>query len=117
MRLRLQKLQAKNEQARKTRAEYSKGWDDIDGMLHHQDLPYVPKIIRIELISRHHNNPLADHFGIKKIRELIARKYYWPMLRRDIKDYIRGCDVYLALKAVRHKPYSDLQSLPVLTHR
>ena len=31
--------------------------------------------------------------------------YYWPTLRRDI--------VCLASKAVRHKPYGDLQSLPV----
>ena len=42
---------------------------------------------------------------------------YWPTLRRDVEDYIRGCDVCLALKTVRHKPYRDLQSLSVPTHR
>ena len=86
-------------------------------MLHHQGLPYLSETIRTELISRHHDNPLAGHFGIKKIRELIARKYYWPSLRRDIKDYIKGCNVCLALKAVRHKFYGDLQSLPVPIQR
>ena len=30
---------------------------------------------------------------------------------------MRGCNVCLVLKAVRHKPYSNLQSLPVFTHR
>ena len=117
MRLRLQELQAEDEQARKTKAEHSEGWDDIDGMLHHQGLPYVPEIIQTELISRHHDDPLTGHFGIKKTRELIARKYYWPMLRRDVENYVKGCDVCLALKAVRHKPYGDLQSLPIPTHR
>ena len=73
MRLRLQELQAEDEQARKTKAEHSEGWDDIDGVLHHQDLPYVLEIIRTELISRHHDNPLAGHFGIKKTSELIAQ--------------------------------------------
>ena len=116
MRLRLQKLQAKDKQARKTRAEYSESWDDIDGVLHHQGLPFVPKIIRIELISRHHDDPLAGHFSIEKTRELITQKYYSPTLRRDIEDYVRGCSVCLALKVVRHKPYGDLQSLPILTH-
>ena len=29
---------------------------------------------------------------------------------------MKGCNVCLALKAVRHKPYGDLQSLPVSTH-
>ena len=117
IRLRLQELQAKDEQARKTRAEYLEGWDNINGMLHHQGLPYVPEIIRTELISRHHNDPLAGHFGIEKTRELIAQKYYWPTLRCDVEDYVRGCNVCLASKTVRHKPYGDLQSLPVPTHR
>ena len=30
---------------------------------------------------------------------------------------MKGCDVCLAFKAVCHKPYSDLQSLPIPTHR
>ena len=72
MRLRLQELQAEDEQAWKTRAEHSEGWGNIDGVLHYQGLPYVLEIIRTELISRHHDDPLADHFGIEKTHELIA---------------------------------------------
>ena len=75
MRLKLHELQAKNEQAQKTRAEHSEGWDNIDGVLHYQGFFYVSEIIWTELISRHHDNLLAGHFGIKKIREPIARKY------------------------------------------
>ena len=75
MRLRLQELQAKEEQARKTRAENSEGWDNIDGVLHHQGLLYVPEIIRTEFISRHHDDPLAGHFDIEKTHELIAQTY------------------------------------------
>ena len=85
-------------------------------MLHYKDLPYVLKVIRSELISRHHNNLLADQFGIKKTRELIARKYYWPTLCRDVEAYVKGCNICLASKVVCHKPYGDLQSLPILTH-
>lgn len=77
----------------------------------------MPEATRTELISRHHDNLLAGHFGIEKTRELLARKYYWPTLRHDVEAYVKGCDVCLALKAVRHKPYGDLQSLPVPTHR
>ena len=86
MRLRLQELQSEDKQARKLRAEQPvKDWQDIEGVLHHQGLPYVPEIIRIELISRHHNDPLASHFGIEKI-QLIIRKYYWPTLRHNVDD-------------------------------
>ncbi len=86
-------------------------------MLHHQGLPYVSEIVRTELISRHHDNPLAGHFEIDKTRELITRKYYWPTLHRNVEAYITGCDICLASKSVKHKPYGDLQSLPVPTHR
>ena len=119
MRLRLQELQSKDKQARKFRAEQSvkNGWEDIDGMLYHQSLPYILKILQTELISKHHNNSLAGHFGIEKILKLVAQKYYWPTLRHDVNDYVKGCDIYLASKAVQYKPYDNLQSLPVPTYR
>ena len=118
MKLRLQELQSEDKQARKLRVEQpvKDNWENIDGMLHYQGLFYVPKIIRIELISRYHDNLLVGHFGIEKIYELVAQKYYWPMLRYDVDNYVKGCNVYLVLKVVQHKPYSVLQSLSVLAH-
>ena len=41
----------------------------------------------------------------------------WPSLRREVKNYVRGYDVCLTSKAVHHKPYEDLQFLPIPTHR
>ena len=78
MRLRLQELQGKDKQARKLRAKQpiKDSWKDIDGVLHHQSLPYISGIIQTELISKHHNNLLAGHFGIEKTRKLVAQKYY-----------------------------------------
>ena len=94
------------------------GWEkDADGVLHQQGLLYVPEIIRTELISRQHDDPVEGHFGIDKTRKLIARKYYWSSLQTDVEAYVKSCNVYLASKAVRHKPYRDLQLLPVPTHR
>ncbi len=116
--MRLSELHDDDKEAMNLRSEgLPEGWEDIEQVLHYQGLPYVPKVIRSELISRHHDDPLASHFGIEKTRELIARKYYWPTLRRDVEAYVKGCDVCLASKAVRHKPYGDLQSLPIPTHR
>ena len=120
MRLRLYKLQAKDKQARKLRANQQlgqQGWDNINGVLHYQSLPYVPEIIQTELISRHYDNPLAGHFGIEKMHKLIARKYYWPTFRHNVEDYVKRYNICLTSKAVRHKPYGDLQSLQVPIHR
>ena len=38
------------------------------------------------------------------------------MLCYDVDNFIKGCNIYLALKIVRHKPYSNIQFLLVLTH-
>ena len=85
-------------------------------MLQDRGLPYVSEIIRSKVISCHHNDPLVGHFGIDKTRELVDQKYYWPSLRKDVKNYVRGCDICLASKAVHHKSYGNLQSLSVPTY-
>ena len=68
------------------------------------------------MINCYHNDLLARNFGIDKSRELIGQKYYWPSLRKDVKSYVRECDVYLTSKIVYHKFYGDLQLLPVPTY-
>ena len=71
----------------------------------------------MKLISHHHDNPLAGHFGIEKACKLLAQKYFWSSLRHDVKAYVKDSIICLALKAVRYKPYTDLQSLAVPTHQ
>lgn len=61
MRLRLGELQEEDEKAKDIRANkkegLKEGWEDPDGVLHHQGMSYVPEIIRTELISSHQNDP------------------------------------------------------------
>ena len=116
MKLRLQELQETDFKAQKLREQGRESYKKVNGVLHHQGLPFVPKAIRIELISRHHDDPLAGHFGIEKTCKLLARKYFWPSPWHDAEVYVKGCDVCLASQAVRHKPYDDHQSLPIPSH-
>ena len=81
MGLKLAELQESDEEIQRLKAivELKKGLNeyvDVDGVLHHQELPFVPKIFLIKLISRHQNNLLAGYFGINKTRKLIGRKYF-----------------------------------------
>ena len=119
MRLQFSELQEKNEEAKRLKgsAGLPEDWEDVEGVFQYHELPYVPEIIRSEVISCHHDNPLAGHFGIDKTREMVGRKYHWPSLTKDVENYVRGCDICLASKAVCHKPYRDLQPLPIPTHR
>ena len=110
-------LQESDKEAWRIKAEGLNEYKELDGVLYYQGLPFVSEAIQTEIISRHHNDPPAEHFGINKTKDFIGQKYYWPSLQKDIEAYVKGCGVCLGSKAVRHKPYGDLQSLPVPTHR
>ena len=109
MKLRLLELQAEDSQARKIRSEkLGRNWQDSNRILHYQGMPYIFEIIKIELISKYYHIQQADYFGIKKIPEFVARKYYCKTLRHNIEVYVKGCDICLMSKAVRHKSYRNL---------
>ena len=120
MRLQLPELQDNDKKTKVLRSNaigLLKGWEDVEGVLQYQSFPYVPKFICSKVISCHYDDFLAGHFGIDKKRELVGRKYYWVSLRKDVEIYVWGCDVCLASKTVRHKPYEDLQFLVVPTNQ
>ena len=80
MRLQLSELQETDKEAKRLKgaAGLPEDWKDVEGVLQYRGLLYVPEIIRFEVISCHHNDPLTRHFGIDKTRELVGQKYYWP---------------------------------------
>ena len=110
MRLRLSELQESDPEAQKLKSkeQLPDNWEDIDGVLYHQGLSFVPEAIQTEIISRYHDDLLVGYFSINKTKDLVSRKYYWPSLQRNIEAYVKGCSVCLSSKAVRHKSYSDL---------
>lgn len=88
---------------------------DTQGVLRYKGRVYVPNdgAVRAEILKQNHDNPLAGHFGRARTTELVTRKYYWPGLTQDVKDYVQGCDVCQRSKAPRHKPHGILHPLPV----
>ncbi len=81
IRMRLFQLQDDDKDAMKLKSEgLPEGWEEIEQVFYYQGLPYIPKVIRSKLISRHYDDSLVGHFGIEKTCELIASNYYWPTL-------------------------------------
>jgi len=83
-----------------------------DSLLKYQGKIWIPndKWIRTDLIAKHHKPPQAGHGGTAKATELISRRYYWPLIREDIKRFIKNCDTCPRPKVVRHASYGLLQS-------
>ena len=74
------------------------------------NLIYIPKSMRQEIISMHHNSPVHRHIRTEKTAEQIARNYYFPNLMKNVQHYIKNCKTCIRDKATRHQPYSKMQS-------
>ena len=87
---------------------------DTQGLLRCDGAVYVPEdeAVRDELLKRHHDDPLAGHFGSDKTTELLRRKFFWGTINKDIKAYVDTCDICQRTKARRHRPYGEMHALP-----
>lgn len=73
---RLLVLQKDNPEVKKLRKNLLEGWKDMENVLYHQGFPYILEIVYSKIISYHYNNRLVGYFGIKKIGELVVKKYF-----------------------------------------
>ena len=67
--------------------------------------------MREELMRIHYNNELASYFGRDKTETLLCRKYWQPMLSRDVAERVRTCVACQTIKLQKHRPYSKAQVL------
>ena len=46
---------------------------------------------RCSIVQIHHDPPAYGHPGISRTLDLVARKYWWPRMAQDVKDFVKGC--------------------------
>jgi hypothetical protein len=76
-----------------------KAWVDPHQLKMHQGIWYKDRHQVItgdikakrHLIQSHHDPPVHGHPGISKTIQLIERLYWWPQMRADIMEYVKGC--------------------------
>jgi hypothetical protein len=44
-----------------------------------------------QIIGTLHDPPAYGHPGISRTIDFVERRYWWPSLRKDVADYVRGC--------------------------
>ena len=94
----------------------SQDWSfDNENLLRYKGRLYIPEdnALRQELISKCHDDPLAGHFGAEKTLDLLRRKYHWRNIAEQAQDYVRTCDICQRVKVAKHRPYGELQTLPL----
>ena len=53
----------------------------------------IPEALVNEVIRENHSPVSAAHPGVRRTRDLIAQKFWWPGMRRSIEEYIKECVV------------------------
>ena len=55
--------------------------------------------LRRGVISLYHDFPTAGHPGGRKTLSMIARDYWWPEMRKDITEFVKGCAICQSTKS------------------
>jgi hypothetical protein len=51
----------------------------------------VPSILRRDLISKCHDEPQSNHFGIEKTLARVVENYWWPRMESSVRAYVLSC--------------------------
>ncbi len=67
-----------------------------------------------EVLRRHHNDPITEHFSAKRTLEFVSRKYYWPGMLHEMKAFTRACSTCQRICPMPHRPHESMEPLPQL---
>lgn len=77
---------------------------DVDDTLYcdissDDERPYIPQVLRRRVVSTVHN---LSHSSGRNTVKTIAKKFVWPNMRKDVKDWARACLPCQRSKIHRH---------------
>ena len=52
----------------------------------------VPLKYRRSILSMGHDDPLASHLGVAKMKSLVLKRFFWPGIFKDIYQYVTSCE-------------------------
>jgi hypothetical protein len=86
-----------------------------DNVIYRNNKIYVPKNkeIRDDILHDHYDSPDVGHPGIHRMLELIKRTYWWPTIKTDVLNYVKGCSAFQKNKIIRQPGHVSLSPLPI----
>uniref|UniRef100_A0A3B3HPI5 Gypsy retrotransposon integrase-like protein 1 n=1 Tax=Oryzias latipes TaxID=8090 RepID=A0A3B3HPI5_ORYLA len=74
---------------------------------------FVPDALRSEVLTWGHTSRIACHGGVYRTSRLLKRRFFWPTMERDVKEYIAACTTCARSKTSNRPPSGHL--LPLST--
>ncbi|KAG1964568.1 retrotransposable element [Pimephales promelas] len=74
---------------------------------------FVPEGLRSDVIRWGHCSNVACHPGVTRTSFLVKQRFWWPLMARDIHDFVLACSVCATSKTSNQPPDGLLRPLPV----
>src|SRR6267143_1384874 len=68
----------------------------------------VPKALKHIIFRLHHDHPIRGHRGVQLTTLNISRKYVWYKMQKEIRQYVKSCDVCQKVNPSNQKPGGTL---------
>jgi hypothetical protein len=87
-----------------------------DGLLLYMNKNYVPNSqgLRNLILKEMHNVPYVGNLRYHKTIATIRGQYYWPIMKKNVIDFIARCMEFQKVKFEHRHPTGLLQRLPIL---
>uniref|UniRef100_A0A8C8DGA7 Gypsy retrotransposon integrase-like protein 1 n=1 Tax=Oryzias sinensis TaxID=183150 RepID=A0A8C8DGA7_9TELE len=73
---------------------------------------FVLAELRSEVITWGHTSRLACHGGVHRTLSLIRRRFHWPAMVKDVREYVAACSTCARSKSSSSAPAGLLHPLP-----
>ncbi|CAL8136546.1 unnamed protein product [Orchesella dallaii] len=79
-------------------------------------VPVLPKSLQDEIMKYFHDDPHSGHFGVRKTKVAIEKRFFWKSMYKDIPNYVKSCDVCQKFKSENMKIRGLLGEVPLAKH-
>lgn len=62
----------------------------------------APSSMRKDILLECHDSPKSSHGGVRKTLYKIKTRYYWPGMSKDVKNYVKCCEICQTCKPINY---------------
>ena len=74
---------------------------------------FIPESVRSRVLMWGHSSQFACHPRISRMGQFIRRRFWWPTLETDVREFVAACEVCTRRKTSHWPPAGLLRPLPI----
>jgi len=79
-------------------------------------VPVIPKKMIEEIMKIFHDAPESGHLGVTKTMNRIKQRAFWNGMNKDIREYVRSCEICQKINSANTLPYGLLHLVHPPSH-